>query len=135
MNDRAVGLLDQYEIEVLRTRKGRGAILCDSNRGTYILKEYQGPKDKLEMQEHLLKAIAGEGGVTVEQLIRTKEGALWVQGQDGVAYILKTCYEGKECNILDLQECLAGVRTLALLHKRMNINAPDSVGNWPVFCL
>lgn len=135
MNDRAVGLLDQYEIEVLRTRKGRGAILCDSNRGTYIFKEYQGPKDKLEMQEHLLKTIAGEGSVTVEQLIRTKEGALFVQGQDGVSYILKTYYEGKECNILDLQECLAGVKTLALLHKRMNLGSLDIATNWPVFSL
>ena len=32
MNDRAVALLEQYEIEVLRTRKGRGAILCDTQQ-------------------------------------------------------------------------------------------------------
>lgn len=38
MNDRAVELLEQYEIEVLRTRKGRGAILCDTNLGILILK-------------------------------------------------------------------------------------------------
>ena len=31
MNDRAAELLEQYEIEVLRTRKGRGAILCDTS--------------------------------------------------------------------------------------------------------
>ncbi len=135
MNDRVVGLLDQYEIEVLRTRKGRGAILCDSNLGTLIFKEYQGPKDKLETQELLLKNINETGNVTVEQLLRTKEGALWVQGQDGVSYILKTYFEGKECNILDLQECLAGVKTLALLHKEMNLGALDSFTNYPVFSL
>ena len=40
MNDRAVELLEQYEIEVLRTRKGRGAIVCDTNQGCLIFKEY-----------------------------------------------------------------------------------------------
>ena len=42
MNDRAVALLEQYEIEVLRTRKGRGAILCDTQQGCLIFKEYTG---------------------------------------------------------------------------------------------
>ena len=42
MNDRAVELLEQYEIEVLRTRKGRGAIVCDTSQGCLILKEYSG---------------------------------------------------------------------------------------------
>ena len=42
MNDRAVELLEQYEIEVLHTKKGRGAILCDTSQGTLILKEYTG---------------------------------------------------------------------------------------------
>ena len=42
VNDRAVSLLEQYDLEVLRTRKGRGAILCETENGLYILKEYEG---------------------------------------------------------------------------------------------
>ena len=45
MNDRAVALLEQYEIEVLRTRKGRGAILCDTQQGCLIFKEYTGREE------------------------------------------------------------------------------------------
>ena len=40
VNDRCVSLLENYELEVLRTFKGRGAILCETNMGTMILKEY-----------------------------------------------------------------------------------------------
>ena len=43
MNDRAVALLEQYEIEVLRTRKGRGAILCDTQQDCLIVKLYRSP--------------------------------------------------------------------------------------------
>ena len=59
MNDRAVELLEQYEIEVLRTRKGRGAILCETNRGCLILKEYAGSQERIALQDRLLKQVAG----------------------------------------------------------------------------
>ena len=55
MNDRAVALLEQYEIEVLRTRKGRGAILCDTQQGCLIFKEYTGREEQLRLQEQVLK--------------------------------------------------------------------------------
>ena len=54
MNDRAVALLEQYEIEVLRTRKGRGAILCDTQQGCLIFKEYTGREEQLRLQEQVL---------------------------------------------------------------------------------
>ena len=38
MNDKAVALLEQYDIEVLRTRKGRGAFLCDTKQGVLVLR-------------------------------------------------------------------------------------------------
>ena len=38
VNDRVVNLLDNYDIEVLRTAKGRGAIICEAKKGYYIFK-------------------------------------------------------------------------------------------------
>ena len=76
MNDRAVSLLEQYEIEVNRTWKGRGAILCDSDRGLLIMKEYSGPVDKVRFQDFLLKHINASGTVRVESILRTKEDEL-----------------------------------------------------------
>ena len=68
MNDRAVSVLENYEIEVLRTWKGRGAILCESDQGLLILKEYTGPKDKIIFQDALLRHIRGQGFLAVENL-------------------------------------------------------------------
>ena len=116
MNDRAVSLLDQYEIEVAGTRKGRGAILCDTDRGTLIFKEYAGSPQHLRVQDRLLRTIAEKGLVEAEQLLPTKEGEFSVKDHDGVSYILKTYREGRECNIREPEECLAAVRQLAKLH-------------------
>lgn len=117
MNDRAVNLLENYDIEVLRTAKGRGAILCEAKQGYFIFKEYGGPQNKLKFQDDLLKIAGAECKVPVEQLVTTKEGELFVKDGDQTVYILKTYFPGRECNVRDLEECRQAMRTLAKLHK------------------
>ena len=133
MNDRAVSLLDQYEIEVNRTWKGRGAILCESDQGLLIMKEYAGPVEKVKFQDYLLKHIMESGAVRVESILRTKEGEMIVYDQDRVAYIVKTYCEGRECNHRDSQECSQAVRTLANLHKVSNLSGREMLQEQPVF--
>lgn len=122
MNDRAVGLLEQYDIEVLRTRKGRGAILCDTPAGCLIFREYGGSEERLEIQNQLLEHIRQVGLIEAETLVPTREGALFVKDGDGVSYILKTYFESRECNIYDKGECLEAVRLLARLHQSMELD-------------
>ena len=122
MNDRAVELLEQYDVEVIRTRKGRGAIVCDTGQGCLILKEYMGNSDRIELQDRLLKMIAEEGRIHAEKIIPTREGALFVSDADGVTYVLKTWLEGRECNIYDRGECSSAVRLLARLHQCMHFS-------------
>ena len=119
MNDRAVGLLEHYDIEVLRTRKGRGAILCDTPGGCVIFKEYAGNEDRINIQYKLLQHIKEQGKVQAELLLPTKEGFLTVKDGDGVSYVLKTYYESRECNIYDKGECMEAVKVLARLHECM----------------
>lgn len=132
MNDRAVGLLDQYEIEVLRTRKGRGAIICDTNRGCLIFKEYTGNEEKIAAQNKLLIHIGERGEVPVEAIIPASSGELFVRDGDGARYILKTYCEGRECNIYDRTECVEAVRVLARLHKCMEL-PEELLAEVPVF--
>lgn len=133
MNDRAVGLLDQYEIEVNRTWKGRGAILCESDRGLLIMKEYAGPVEKVKFQDYLLKHINESGAVRAESILRTKEEEMIVYDQDRVAYIVKTYCDGRECNHRDSQECAQAVRTLAKLHNAADLSEYEFLQNQPVF--
>lgn len=132
MNDRAVSLLEQYEIEVLRTRKGRGAIICDTDQGCLIFKEYTGNEDKINIQNKVLTHIREQGLVSVEAILPTAEGDLYVKDNDGVKYILKTYQEGRECNIHDKSECIEAVRTLARLHEASEFSG-EEMAQLPVF--
>ncbi len=130
VNDRAVELLEQYDIEVLRTRKGRGAIVCDTNQGCLIFKEYSGSQDRIELQDRVLRQVAEAGLVRVEAIIPAREGSLFVKDMDGTAYVLKTWQEGRECGVHEREECLEAVRLLARLHGSMEL--PADTPNIPV---
>ncbi len=125
MNDRAVSLLENYDIEVLRTWKGRGAILCESDKGILIFKEYTGPREKVLFQDALLNKVAMQGNMNVESILKSREGELLVADQDGIHYILKTYFAGRECNVRDMEECKKAVRTLACFHKASDLTGME----------
>ena len=123
MNDRSISLLENYDIEVLRTWKGRGAILCETKQGVLILKEYAGHKEKAAFQNALLTIVKERGFENVESILKNKEQELLTQDQDGTLYVLKTYFEGRECNVKDMEECRQAVRVLAQFH---NVSYADN---------
>ncbi len=131
MNERSAVLLEKYDIEVIRVRKGRGALLVDTPEGVLIFKEYAGTEAKLALQDRVLKHIQNQNIVKVDSILTTKEGELWVKDRDGIHYILKTYCEGQECNIYEKEECILAMELLAKLHNCMkalpevSADAPD----------
>ncbi len=123
MNEKAVELLGQYEIEVRHTKKGRGAIICDTDQGCLIFKEYSGSQERIQLQNQLLGRIAQDGLVNAEKIVLSGENKLLVKDADGTGYVLKTWREGRECCIHDRDECREAVRLLARLHKSMRLDA------------
>lgn len=133
VNDRAVSLFDNYEIEVKRTWKGRGAILCESDKGLLILKEYNGPMNKIYFQDSLLKHVKEAGFLLAESILKTKEEELIVYDQDRVPYVVKSYFEGKECNNREIEECRNAVRTLAKLHNCSDLSEWEDLACQPIF--
>ena len=115
MNDRCVSLLDNYDVEVLRTTKGRGAILCETNQGMLIFKEYIERRNKIYLQNEVLELLHGQQ-FPAEQILKNKEGELLTMDFDGTAYVLKTYFAGRECDLKDSGNCNQAVRALAQLH-------------------
>lgn len=119
MNDRALGVLEQYDIEVLRSWKGRSAILCETKTGIKILKEYKGGQERLQTQKKLLEKIKENGFGKVEDIIPTKDGELTAKDEDTNSYYLKEYSSGKECNIKEFEDIRVAAEQMALLHRAM----------------
>lgn len=120
MNDRVVELLENYDFTVLRTWKGRGAIIFETSAGNKLIKEYTRPKEKLPLLEELLTKVERSGICRVDHYIKTKDGSYYVTDKDDVVYIVKDYCEGRECNVRDLEDLVSGTRLLAKLHQELH---------------
>lgn len=126
MNDRIINILEQYDVTLLRTWKGRSALLCDTEQGLKIIREYTGPIEKLCVLEALGMRLK-EAGFFTDCILRTKEGALFARGRDGGVYIVKDHYEGRECSVTDSSDCVRAVRQLAQLHLHLSVPPSDVI--------
>ena len=72
MKPKAVNVLERYDLEVLRTWKVRGAVLCDTDKGLFILKEFSGSMEKVLLQDAFLTFLKQQGFLQAEELYRNK---------------------------------------------------------------
>lgn len=128
MNSNAVSLLEQYELEILRTWRGRDAFVCDSAQGLFILKEYMGPREKILFQDKVCRQIRESGFTGAETILPNKEGEFLTVDTDGTAYLCKSYVEGRECNIRDREEILRMTEVMARLHKAMHLPLQETEG-------
>ena len=73
MNDRAVSLFEKYELTIEKTKKGRGTIIAETDKGIKILTEYQGYKEKVDFLEGIMEEIKQNGFPFIDCYMRNKE--------------------------------------------------------------
>lgn len=116
MNERGTGVLTQYELEVIKTCRTRGAVLCETDRGLKLLKEWTGSDRRIQLEYEVLSALEEETGLQVDCCIRNREGALVCVDEDHTRYVVRNWYEGKECSTRETGEILRAAELLAKLH-------------------
>ena len=119
MNERYQEVLEQYEVEILSVRKGRGAWICETDKGLKLLREYKGTVRRLEFEDQVLECLDTRGSLRADQYVRNQEGALLSKAGDGTGYIMKEWFSDRECNIRDSYEIRQGISRLAMLHGQL----------------
>lgn len=119
MNDRAISLLENYDFTVLKVQKARGAFVCETDKGLKIMKEYQAPVSKLGLMDVLLRETGRVSKVFVDTLVADKEGNFISYDREGMGYVVKDYFDGRECAPRDCQDLKKAMQALALLHKTL----------------
>ncbi len=109
-------ILEQYPFEVRQISKGRGSLLCDTDQGLKILKEYKGSEGRAEFLHCLLEFLKESKSLQVDCIVRTKDGAAIAKDADGTAYMVRDWYEGKECDAKSRDDIYKAVGHLAGIH-------------------
>lgn len=113
--DYGLGTLAQYELAAQRSVRTRGALLCYTEQGILILKEFHGSEKKLKKQQELLLSLK-EKGLQVDYFLENTNNSLLSRDKDELAFTLQHWYEGRECDTKSREDILKSVRTLAKLH-------------------
>ncbi|NLG05734.1 MAG: CotS family spore coat protein [Clostridia bacterium] len=117
MEDRTSDFFDLYDFKVLRTYKGRGALICETDQGMMVLREYNGTQEKVALQDLIMNRIKTEDGIRVDHFIKNKEEGIISTDVRNQTYIVKKWYDGTECNILSLQDIEEATKVLSQIHQ------------------
>ncbi len=126
MNEKGTDVLQQYDLDIIRTSRVRGAVLCETRQGCRLLKEYRGTPARMEQVQQVLVDLEENTGVAVDRVISNREGSYISIDADQTPYIVKEWNGGRECDLMTEGEVLRGIRLLAALHK--GLRQVDSSG-------
>ena len=99
MREYELEVLEQYDIEVISTRKTRGAYFCDTKEGLMLLGPAGISVGRAPLMYVLLCYLESRHGMKVDTPIFTKAGKLFSVSQDGTKYMLKKWVSGRECEV------------------------------------
>ena len=72
MYDRGLSVLEQYGLEAGAVYRGRGALICETQEGLVLIREYWGTPRKLEYQAKLLETISGASPIGTDRILNNK---------------------------------------------------------------
>ncbi len=142
MADKMAEVLEQYGVHITSATRGRGAYFCHSPEGYFKLEPFARSEGRLE-KEYLVKEQLYEAGFTnidryklLEQVEENEEEGSLSDSLIGAdryrnAYVLKTHFEGHECDLKNEAEVLLAMENLSHMHslyKKKDI-IPKSIDN------
>ena len=132
MYDHGLGVLEQYGLTARSSSRGRGALICETDQGLKVIREYRGSVKKLELQRQIQQQVEEEGTLRADVLIPNLEGELASQHTDGLIYTVRNWFYGKECDTRSREEICRGAAALARLHKIIHLPAEEDYQKEPL---
>lgn len=120
MNERGTAVLEKYDLKTIRTSRARGAVLCETDKGLKLLKEYRGTEGRLVFQTEVLSQLSNTGIVEVDKFVLNKDKGVIVIDNDRTKYTLRNWYSGREPDIRSPKEAEECAILLGKLHRAMN---------------
>lgn len=116
MNERAVVVLEQYDLEVDKLKRGRGSFIFESSGQNYLMEEYKGTEERVQLISEILEAVHGKGIYNIETFLHNKEGLYLSKDYEDNRYLVKSYFQGKECDLSHMDDCCRTMKALAKLH-------------------
>ena len=114
-----MAILNQYDIDVKNTKKVRDAVLCETDKGLFLVKELKFSEKRLSVLEYLNENLKKRGCENVDWILKNKENQLFSTSEEENRYFLKKWFSGRECDIHKEKDILDAVVNLTRVHMAM----------------
>ena len=98
---------------------------CETDSGLKIIREYWGSPGKMERQRQLQLHCREAGFPLVDLVLENQEGQVVTTGEEGIPYIVRDWYQGRECDTRSREDIKKSVRAMADLHTVMVLERED----------
>lgn len=116
MSEKLAEVYEQYDMEILSVRKGRGATILTTTDGLRILEPFRGNMTRLEQEYVLKKLFVEEGFVNVDVIIPNRDEKLFTCDKYRQPFVLKKHFDGEECRMAEAEDIIRATRILAIFH-------------------
>jgi len=114
-------------MEIFGTHKVRGAVLCDTDKGLFLLKETRMEENRICALAKIYEQLNDNGFDRVDTPLLNKENLYVSRAEDGTGYIVKKWFQGRECDVRHENELTDGARNLAVIHLCMREKHEDKI--------
>lgn len=116
MSEKLAEVFEQYDVQILNTKKGRGSTILSTTDGPLILEPFRGNITRLG-QEYVLKGLLHEKGFRqMDDIIPNREGVLLTCDKYRQPYVLKRYFDGNECDMHNVDDMVQAIKMLATFH-------------------
>ncbi len=130
MKENELAILNEYEIDVKNTRKVRDAVLCETAQGLFLVREMRLSEKRLSVLNDVGEHMRACGYEPIDWILKTKEGAFYATSEEGIKYVLKRWFAGRECEVYKEKDVLDAVVNLARIHQVLrNVECSVSEGD------
>ena len=117
MDEKLTELLAQYDIEVYRAGRVKGAWIMETDRGLKNLSSCSLSEGKLDMMQQVKLFVREKGCLYTDLPVATKEQKFLAQGAYGEMFLLRDWFCGEECDTGRTDHIVRTVQALAELHR------------------
>lgn len=116
LNEKYQMLLDQYDISVSYTRRGRGCVLCFGKDDVYALSQTSLSEERLCAVAKWTDAMHDHHFYKTDQYLLNKDGYFLTFDRYYETFVLRKTFSGTECDIHSLNDVKTAAQNLASFH-------------------
>ena len=89
MDEKIREVMDQYSLEVYNSWRGRGAVICDTDQGLKLVREYFLSPGRLSFESMVKYEIRDRGYMYVDQIVPNRQGELFTKNKYDRVFVVR----------------------------------------------